>query len=797
MQAINGYMYCNSPTFTMNQGERVRWYVLSVGDALESYAIEWAGQSLLRQGRQTASLGVVPGSSSTVDMVADNPGTWLVQAHSASARDSGMMGLFQVNAVASAAVPVLSGVTRDYFLQVATVNWDYVPNGVYACSKPASKSVLDGFAKYINSANDRVGRVYSKSRFTAYTDASFASPISLDSDLGLAGPILRAEVGDTVRVTVRNTSPYTIGLNVQGALVDKANEGRVYFDGSSTGSTIAPGATATVVWKIPDRAGPRSTDASSLMWVYHGDTASASGVHTGLFGPLLVYRQGTLGSNNLPTGIDKEYVRIMTVIDENRSDYASTNFAARLSGGYQSGNRLATLRNDPLFLESNRMHNINGYMYCSGPKPTMATGNNVRWHVASLGADQALHTVNWGGGAPLSAGRRLGAISLLPSSITVGDAVPQIPGTFQLLSRTGEDLQGGMMAEYVVSGSSLAGTHGKTRELYIAADEVEWNYAPRGRNMCLDQPFGENNDGKTTLSADDRIGTTYVKAIYREYTDKTFANIRSGSESRENEASVHLGMIGPVLRARVGDRIRVTFKNRARFPFNIEIPSLFLAQGNTSAVAPGSTVVYEWMVTREAGPGPEDPSSIAWLYQSTVDPVADVHAGLFGVVVVSRREDSHGDDASPRGFQREFVSLMARTDENKSPYINVNIRKYVPDATQFLDKTYQALDDDFKESNVMSHINGYTYCNSPGLAFTQGMHTRWYVASISGNHVPRWHGMLVKDGFNAGVHGVGSFATGVRDIQGQHTGVWLLHDASANENEDDGVGALIRVIGSL
>ena len=61
--------------------------------------------------------------------------------------------------------------------------------------------------------------------------------------------------------------------------------------------------------------------------------------------------------------------------------------------------------------------------------------------------------------------------------------------------------------------------------------------------------------------ADDRIGGRYKKALYVEYTDDTFT-IKANRSSSE----LHLGFLGPVIRAEVGDEINVFFKNQVNSP---------------------------------------------------------------------------------------------------------------------------------------------------------------------------------------------------------------------------------------
>ena len=54
----------------------------------------------------------------------------------------------------------------------------------------------------------------------------------------------------------------------------------------------------------------------------------------------------------------------------------------------------------------------------------------------------------------------------------------------------------------------------------------------------------------------DSIGGKYWKALYIEYKDQTFSTVK--------EKEDHLGFLGPVIRAEVGDTIMVTFKNKTK-----------------------------------------------------------------------------------------------------------------------------------------------------------------------------------------------------------------------------------------
>jgi hephaestin len=85
----------------------------------------------------------------------------------------------------------------------------------------------------------------------------------------------------------------------------------------------------------------------------------------------------------------------------------------------------------------------------------------------------------------------------------------------------------------------------------------EWDYAPFGGEMCGASlvPFSDN--AKTFVEpGPGRIGRKYLKARYVEFTDKTFTERKRRAPEWE-----HLGVMGPALRAAVGDTLKVTFKN--------------------------------------------------------------------------------------------------------------------------------------------------------------------------------------------------------------------------------------------
>jgi hypothetical protein len=140
----------------------------------------------------------------------------------------------------------------------------------------------------------------------------------------------------------------------------------------------------------------------------------------------------------------------------------------------------------------------------------------------------------------------------------------------------------------------------QARQYFIASEAVMWDYAPLGKDAVKDEVFapppaptgsdGHDHDHSmgrrrslqpmdgmdhsmhggahahhtagawmsNSRSAPQRIGRYYLKMQFVEYTDLTFTTRKPRSAEDE-----HLGILGPTIRAEVGDTIQVTFRNHA------------------------------------------------------------------------------------------------------------------------------------------------------------------------------------------------------------------------------------------
>jgi FtsP/CotA-like multicopper oxidase with cupredoxin domain len=324
-----------------------------------------------------------------------------------------------------------------------------------------------------------------------------------------------------------------------------------------------------------------------------------------------------------------------------------------------------------------------------------------------------------------------------------------------------------------------------TRVYYIAADEVDWNYAPAKTDRVTGKPyeFATAPGGKGEL---DPTVTTYRKALYREYTDATFTTLKPRPSAWE-----HLGVLGPLVRAEVGDTIRVVFRNHASRPYSVHPHGVFYAKDaegtayldgtsgadrEDDAVEPGATFTYVWQVPERAGPAEGDGDTAFWVYHSHVDEGRDINAGLIGPMIITRRGKARAD-GSPVSIDREFVTEFALYDEHRSWLWDENVKRLYGDPKNYDDK-----DEEVHDWHHFFTINGYLDANGPTLTMRRGEHVRWYVFSGTNEeeqwdtHTPHWHGQTVTvNHMRMDMVPLTPMMSVVADMVPDNPGTWMFH----------------------
>ena len=330
---------------------------------------------------------------------------------------------------------------------------------------------------------------------------------------------------------------------------------------------------------------------------------------------------------------------------------------------------------------------------------------------------------------------------------------------------------------------------GKTRTYYIAADEVDWDYAPSGSNQAEGRPF-DDVEKKWMEPSAHGIGRKARKALYREYTDATFTTLKPRPAGWE-----HLGFLGPLVRAEVGDTIQVVFKNNARFKASVHPHGVFYNKDSEGAlyndgtngankaddgVATGSTHTYTWQVPERAGPADHEGSTAFWMYHSHVDEIRDVASGLIGPMIVTRRGLARAD-AAPTDVDRELVAGFIEVDENHSWYVEDNVKKFAlkPGEVKIVTGPFagQAAMPDF-DTYFKETINGFSYGHTPGMTVKIGERVRWYLMGSTNFeiHAPHWHGNVVTSNhMRTDVGTLLPMGMFVADMMPDNPGKWFFH----------------------
>ena len=297
-----------------------------------------------------------------------------------------------------------------------------------------------------------------------------------------------------------------------------------------------------------------------------------------------------------------------------------------------------------------------------------------------------------------------------------------------------------------------------TRHYYIAAEDVMWDYAPSHRDLIhirlLPLPWAAK--------------TQFHKTRYVEYTDSTFTVKKPQPE--------WLGILGPVIRAEVGDEIVVDFLNRSASASSMHPHGLhydknnegasYVLPGSGASIDPGAHFTYHWFADERNGPGPDDPSSVVRMYHSHVEPSTEADAGLMGPIIITAKGKAK-PDGSPKDVDQEIVMMFMIFDE----LMGVN-------APEFRPMTY------FNRSStdntgLFYSINGYIFGNLPEIALRKGAKVRWYLLGMGGEkdlHTPHWHGEMVRhDKRNTDVVELLPASMTSADMIADNLGTWLFH----------------------
>jgi FtsP/CotA-like multicopper oxidase with cupredoxin domain len=303
-------------------------------------------------------------------------------------------------------------------------------------------------------------RKYLKAIYREYMDATFQSLKQRPPEwehLGILGPVIRAEVGDTIKVIFKNRTKIMCTMHPHGLGYTKSSEGAMYADGTSgvekKDDAVPPGETYTYVWSVPERSGPGPHDPSSILWMYHSHWVEPKDMNTGLIGPIIISRRGSTKPDGTPKDVDREFVTAFAIFDETESWYFETNIMHLRDyppNLYYVPAYTPMKASDPVFWRNNLMYSINGLIEGNLPMLTMRKGERVRWYLFSNSNEDDIHAAHWHGETVILNNMRTDTVSLTPMAMAVADMVPDNVGTWLFHCHVNEHYQGGMVAEFTV-----------------------------------------------------------------------------------------------------------------------------------------------------------------------------------------------------------------------------------------------------------------------------------------------------------------------------------------------------------
>ncbi|XP_066475399.1 ferroxidase HEPHL1 [Tiliqua scincoides] len=777
MHSINGYIFGNLPGLEMCTGESVSWHLFGMGSEIDIHSVHFFDHTFINKGHRADVVNLFPATFVTAEMLVENIGKWLLTCHVNEHVQAGMMGFYNVKACGqSITAHSLSGQERRYFIAAERILWDYGPSGIDKFTGQPLNATGSESAPFFTQGDDRIGGRYWKMHYVEYTNGGFARKKEQPESavhLGILGPVIKAEVGDTILVTFANRADKNCSMMPHGVAFSKSSEGAPYADGhQKLGAHVEPGETFEYKWKVPESVGPTDSDPPCLTYLYYSATDPVMDTQSGLVGPLVICKKDTLEPDGTQKGIDREFYLLFTIFDENLSFYLDTNIDAF------TGKPSTVNKDDEDFQESNKMHVVNGYLFGNQPGLTMCKDDKVSWHLIGLGSETNMHGIHFQGNIIHWSGTNRDSFALFPHKSATVLMQPDRVGTFRLSCTTFDHFTGGMKQLYNIKPCHKLVPDGRPygilRTYYIAAEEVEWDYAP-------DKSWAEKKDNMTgkdesyghvfVSQGEDLIGSKYKKVVYREFKSGEFTEHKKRTANDE-----HLQILGPLIHAEVGDSILIIFKNKARQPYSVSAHGVEEVENKAPATMPGEISTYRWNVPESSGPGISDPNCVTWVYYSSVHFVKDMYSGLIGPLIICRKGVLN-ENGLRMDIDREFAILFLVFDENESWYLNENIEKYLHKNPKEFNHT-----DDFVEGNKMHAINGKIYNNLHGLTMKEGETTNWYLIGMGNEidlHTVHFHGesflFKVDHDHRGDVYDLFPATFQTVELVAFNPGIWLLH----------------------
>uniref|UniRef100_A0A8C7MQ29 ferroxidase n=1 Tax=Oncorhynchus kisutch TaxID=8019 RepID=A0A8C7MQ29_ONCKI len=555
MHTINGYVFESGQLLGFCNGEIVTWHVSSVGEQDYIQTATFYGHTFELNDQTEDFLSLFPMTGETITMNMDNIGVWLLASMNSHETTKGMRVKFRdvecfrdyvyeyedetmtatetdpkVSADFSIWKPMDINEAKDKekkdevkekkkmveiddytagwadFLDLRSIKkktnetdvemLDLSPYDYDSADVPDPDG--DANANHTSSSYDaptNASTRFTKVVFRGYLDSTFSTPDirgEMDEHLGILGPVIKAEVGQTIMVFFRNLASRPYSLHANGVSYTKQTEGLSYEDESKYwykyDNEVQPNTTYTYLWKVNANVGPTGDESDCRTWAYYSGVNPEKDINSGLIGPLLVCRKGTLSTKAVDM---REFILLFMTFDESKSWYYEKNHEIMERKNKRARTNLQN--RDCLIV------NLLGGL-------RMYTNQTVRWHLFNMGSPRDLHSVHFHGQTFIHKQTRdhtQAVYPLLPGGFATLEMLPSKPGLWQLESEVGLSQQRGMQTLFLVLDNKcyhpLGLISGSVKDNQITANDKRGYWEPHLARL--------NNQGKYNAWSTDKTGS--------------------------------------------------------------------------------------------------------------------------------------------------------------------------------------------------------------------------------------------------------------------------------------------------
>jgi FtsP/CotA-like multicopper oxidase with cupredoxin domain len=210
----------------------------------------------------------------------------------------------------------------------------------------------------------------------------------------------------------------------------------------------------------------------------------------------------------------------------------------------------------------------------------------------------------------------------------------------------------------------------RVHDYWIAALPTDWNVVPNGKDAIMNEPV-------------DPADSIFPTVVYRRFTPHWRRPLANAPRSSADGLLIP----GPLIRARVGDRLRIHFKNMdtlRRDPHSMHFHGVRYRPSSDGAFVPGFSgrdadvkPGRSWTYRLTAGPG----TAGVWPYHDHSPSMEDsIHGGLFGMVsILGRREQVPDREFLVvfSAFGSKFMAIDGRAFVGNTPVLRSRVGQLV------------------------------------------------------------------------------------------------------------------------